>query len=75
MTTTLTFGLGEEEEARTAMDAAPVRAAISDFDQTLRNRIKHDSNLAEDHAAVYETVRELLREKLTDWGVDPRRVL
>jgi hypothetical protein len=61
MTTTLVFSEEEHSEAVQAMKAWAMAAAALEFDGKLRNIIKYDENISEEHIAMYEELRTLHR--------------
>lgn len=69
MNATLTFNLPEEqEEFNMATQAHKLYFAISDFDNFLRNKIKH-TDLTDEQYAVYDTIRQELWNRLSEENI------
>ena len=70
MTATLTFSLPEEqEEFEQHFNGPKLFAALNEFDNFLRSRLKYDTNKEWDFATI-ESVRKCLWETLKDNGCE-----
>lgn len=64
---TLTFTLPEDQhDARMAFDAPKMASVLFRLDQALRERVKYG---LEAHSAMYQSVRDELRDALADEGL------
>lgn len=54
------------EDARVALDGWKWKYCVSLIDQELRNNIKYDENLPADVYKAYESLRDRIREILSD---------
>lgn len=70
MNATLTFNLPEEEEEfEMASQARKLYFAVSDFDNFLRNKIKH-ADLTDEQYGVYDSIRQELWNRLSDENIN-----
>jgi hypothetical protein len=54
------------EDARVALDGWKWRHCVWEIDQELRNAIKYDENIPADVAKAYESLRDKIREIVSD---------
>ena len=72
MKATLTFDTVEDAaELRIAINIPGVMRVLSDLEQALRNKLKHDQDLPDGVRDALSKVRELLWEGLTEEGLCP----
>jgi len=63
----LEFNLPEENsEFKEATNACSFKAAIQDFDNFLRSKLKYDDSLTDAQYKIYDEVRTKLYEELND---------
>lgn len=60
----------EAEDIQNALNGYKWKLAIWDLDQMLRGYVKYDDTLSEDKYDAYVKVRELIRETLSDYGLN-----
>ena len=60
----------EADDIQCALNGYKWKLAMWDLDQMLRGYIKYDGNLSEDKHDAFVKVRELIRETLTDYGLN-----
>jgi len=54
------------EDAKTALDGWKWKHCVWEIDQELRNTLKYDENLPTDVAKAYESLRDKIREIVSD---------
>jgi hypothetical protein len=70
MKATLEFNLPDEREVfETAVKGWDYYMVLNDFDQWLRNQIKHNDMLSEQDAERYQKLREKLYDLLDERGL------